>query len=139
MNGHGQLGPGWTVVLRRRPVRMVEGRPEGGYTDEFEIICCYCGDDPSLDCREISSALQEIRGPYPIATGITAYVQHARRHPRPQGMHPSGHCPVREADGCLPAADSSGPGLGQLGPSSMSSRVEQAETSRRGLTPVERR
>jgi len=53
----------WTVVLRRRPVRMVQGRPEGGWTDEFEIVCCECGDDPDLDYREISRALQRIRGP----------------------------------------------------------------------------
>ncbi len=32
----------WTVVLRRRPVRMVGGRPEGGWTDEYEIVCCEC-------------------------------------------------------------------------------------------------
>ena len=24
---------GWTLVLRRQPVHLVEGRPEGGYTD----------------------------------------------------------------------------------------------------------
>ena len=39
---------GWTVVLRRQPVRMVEGRAEGGYTDVFELICRDCGDDPGL-------------------------------------------------------------------------------------------
>ncbi len=69
------------MVLRRRPVRMVEGRPEGGWTDVFEIVCCYCGDDPDLDYREVSHRLQQIRGPYPIAVGITAYVHHAQRHP----------------------------------------------------------
>ena len=83
MNNQGQPGHGWTVVLRRRPVRIVGGRLEGGYTDEFEIICCDCGDDPDLDYREISPELQRVRGPYPIAEGITAYVKHARRHPRP--------------------------------------------------------
>jgi hypothetical protein len=40
---------GWTVVLRRQPVRIIEGRPEGGYTDVFELICCDCGDHPDLD------------------------------------------------------------------------------------------
>jgi len=109
MNGQGQTGPGWTVVLRRRPTRIVEGRPEGGYTDEFEIICCDCGDDPGLDYREVSPALQRIRGPYPNAAGITAYVQHARRHPRPHGIHPSGRRPVREPDRCPPVADSRDP------------------------------
>ena len=108
MNGQGQPGPGWTVVLRRRPARIVEGQPEGGYTDEFEIICCDCGDDPGLDYREVSPLLQRIRGPYPNAAGITAYVLHARRHPRPQGIHPSGR-PVREADRCPPVAGSCDP------------------------------
>ena len=138
MNGQGQPGPGWTVVLRRRPARIVEGRPEGGYTDEFEIVCCDCGDDPGLDYREVSPALQRIRGPYPIATGITAYVQHARRHPRPQGTHWSGRRPVRDAGGCPPVANSPGPGLGPPGPGSMGSQVHQAETSRRGPTLAER-
>ena len=83
MNSQGQPGHGWTVVLRRRPARIVAGRPEGGYTDEYEIICCDCGDDPDLDHREVSPELQRIRGPYTIAAGITAYVKHARRHPSP--------------------------------------------------------
>jgi hypothetical protein len=81
MSDHDQLGPGWTVVLRRQPVRMVEGQPEGGYTDAFEIICCYCGDDPDLDYGEVSPELQKIRGPYPIAAGVAAYEEHAARHP----------------------------------------------------------
>jgi len=81
MNDQGQPGQGWTVVLRRRPVRIRHGRAEGGYTDEFEIICCDCGDDPDRDYREVSPELRRIRGPYPIAAGITAYVKHARRHP----------------------------------------------------------
>jgi len=84
MNDEGGSGNGWTVVLRRRPVRITEGRPEGGYTEEFEIVCCDCGDDPDLDYREVSPELQQIRGPYPIAAGIAAYVKHAARHPRPQ-------------------------------------------------------
>ena len=74
---------GWTVVLRRRPARMVAGRPVGGWTEEFEIVCCYCGDDPDLDYREVSPVLQQIRGPYPLAAGVTAYLRHARRHPGP--------------------------------------------------------
>ena len=31
---------GWTVVLRRQPVRIVKGQPEGAYTDAYELICC---------------------------------------------------------------------------------------------------
>src|SRR5271170_6394210 len=48
MAARDQPGDGWTVVLRRQPARMVEGRPEGGYTDAGEIICCDCGDHPDL-------------------------------------------------------------------------------------------
>ena len=67
-----QPGDGWTAVLRRQPARIVEGRPEGGYTDLFEIICCDCGDHPYLDYSEVSPELQRIRGPYPMADGIAA-------------------------------------------------------------------
>ena len=71
----------WTVVLRRRPVRLVGGQPVGGFTDLFEIICCDCGDHPDLDYREISPELQRIRGAYPIAAGVSAYLKHVEQHP----------------------------------------------------------
>jgi hypothetical protein len=77
-------GNGWTVVLRRQPARMIEGRPEGGYTDLYEIVCCDCGDHPGLDYSEVSPALQRVRGPYPIAAGITAYVMHLRACHQPE-------------------------------------------------------
>ncbi len=74
---------GWTVVLRRQPARIVEGRPDGGYTNAFEFICCDCGDHLDLDCCDVSPELQRIRGPYPIAAGIAAYAKHlAPRHRR---------------------------------------------------------
>jgi hypothetical protein len=69
---------GWTLVLRRQPVRLVEGCPEGGYTDAYELICCECGDDPDLDYRVVSPRLQRIRGPYGFPAGIEAYGQHDR-------------------------------------------------------------
>ncbi len=78
--GPDQLGPGWTVVLRRQPGRIVDGLPEGSYTSLFEIVCCYCGDDPDLDYREVSPALRRIRGPYPVAAGVAAYGRHLGRH-----------------------------------------------------------
>ena len=78
MASHDQRGDGWTVVLRRQPARMLKGRPEGGYTDLYEIVCCDCGDHPYLDYREVSPELQRVRGPYPVADGISAYVQHVR-------------------------------------------------------------
>ena len=80
-----QRGDGSTVVLRRQPTRIVESRPEGGYTDIFEIICCECGDDPGQDYREVSPELQRIRGPYPIADGVAAYEKHLARHEQPTG------------------------------------------------------
>lgn len=70
----------WTVVLRRQPARLVEGQPEGGYTDVYEIICCDCGDDPDLDYREVSPRLQLVRGPYPPAAGVAAYKHHLKLH-----------------------------------------------------------
>ena len=139
MNDQGQPRPDWTVVLRRRPARIVEGRPEGGYTDEFELICCDCGDDPGLDYREVSPALQRIRGPYPVAAGVTAYVQHVRQHPEPQRIHPSGRHPVRDADRCPPAASSRGSSLGQPAAGAVSGRAQHAQTIRRDPVPVERR
>ena len=78
-----QLVDGWTVVLRRQPAHMVEGRPEGGYTDLYEIVCCDCGDHPYLDYREASPELQRVRGPYLVADGIAAYVQHVRLYHQP--------------------------------------------------------
>jgi hypothetical protein len=75
-----QPGDGWTVVLPRQPARIVEGRPESGYTDAFELICCDCGDDPGLDYCEVAPELQRIRGPYPIVAGVAAYEKHLRQH-----------------------------------------------------------
>jgi hypothetical protein len=83
-----QLGLNWTVVLRRRPARLVAGRPEGGYTEAFEIICCDCGDHPDLDYRDVSPELQRIRGSYPIVAGIAAYEEHVSSHRGQQSAHP---------------------------------------------------
>ena len=83
MTADDQPGDGWTVVLRRQPARIVQGWPEGGYKDLFEIICCDCGDHPDLDYSEVSPVLQRVRGPYPIADGITAYVMHLRLRHQP--------------------------------------------------------
>ena len=72
MQAPDQPAPGWTVVLRRQPVRIVEDQPKGGYTDAYELICCECGDHPDLDDRDICPELQPIRGPYTFADGIAA-------------------------------------------------------------------
>jgi len=114
MNDQGQPGNGWTVVLRRRPVRIVEGRPEGGYTEDYEIVCCDCGDDPDLNYCEVSPALQRIRGPYPVAAGITAYVLHARRHPRLQDIQQPARR-MRDVAGWSPVLGSRGSDFGGRG------------------------
>jgi hypothetical protein len=94
MQIHDELTLGWTVVLRRQPVHLREGRPEGGYTDDYELVCCDCGDDPDLDYRDISPRLQRIRGPYSIAAGIAAYGTHVNLY---HGQQPSQ--PVHDASG----------------------------------------
>jgi hypothetical protein len=78
MTSYGQRGGGWTLVLRRKPAHMVRGRPEGGYSEAYELVCSDCGDDPDLDYREVSPGLRRIRGPYLIAAGVTAYTRHVR-------------------------------------------------------------
>lgn len=87
------------MVLRRRPVRIVDGRAEGGYTAEFEIICCDCGDDPDRDYREVPPELRQIRGPYPMAAGVTTYVMHAGQHPGPIDGHQPARHPLRDRSG----------------------------------------
>jgi hypothetical protein len=73
----GQLGHVITASHRRQPVRVVEGRKEGGYRDAFEVVCCDRGDHPYRDYSEISLSLKRIRGPYPaMAAALAAYDQH---------------------------------------------------------------
>jgi hypothetical protein len=59
---HLQPRQDWTVVLRRQPVRIVDGQPEGGYSSLFEIICCDCGDHPDLDYREVRASFSRSAG-----------------------------------------------------------------------------
>ncbi len=83
MQTYEQPALGWTVVLRRCPVRTVDGRVQDGYASTFEIICCDCGDHPDRDYRDVSPRLRRIRGPYPIAAGVTAYEEHLKLHHTP--------------------------------------------------------
>ncbi len=70
-----------TITLRRqRKVRVVEGKPEGVYTDTFEIICRDCGDDPFWDYHDVPSRLQRIRGPYWMEAGVGEYEAHIAWH-----------------------------------------------------------
>jgi hypothetical protein len=85
----------WTLVLRRRPARMVQGQTEGGYTDEYELVCCDCGDDPDLDYREVSPELRRIRGPYQITAGVAAYNAHVQLyHAVEANFEPAGDGPA---------------------------------------------
>ena len=70
---NGQTAPSF---LRRKPVRIVEGSSEGGYTSVFEVICCDCGDNPYLDYSEVSAWFQRLRGPYELHEGLAAYERH---------------------------------------------------------------
>ena len=73
----GQPGHGMTASIRRQPVRIVEGRKEGGYGDAFEVVCCHCGDHPYWGYSEISLSLQRIRRPYTtMAAALAAYDRH---------------------------------------------------------------
>ena len=62
--------------MRRQPVRMVDGRVEGGYRGVFEIICRDCGDHADMDYIEVVPRLQRLRGPYSLDEGTTAYGRH---------------------------------------------------------------
>jgi hypothetical protein len=89
---------------------MVQGRPTGGYTDGYELVCSDCGDDPDLDYRDVSLRLRRIRGPYPtaagsypIAAGVDAYNMHVRlyhsRQARSEPANDSNIAPERRRAG----------------------------------------
>jgi hypothetical protein len=79
-----QPGLGWTVMLRRQLARVVQGRVQGGYTDEYELVCCDRGDHPDLYYRDVSPERQRIRGPHSIAAGVAAYEVHVNVYHRQQ-------------------------------------------------------
>ena len=72
----GQPGHGSRAVLRRQPVRIVDGRLEGGYTGMYELICPNCGDHRDLDYGEVAPRLQRLRGPHTLEAGLAAYHEH---------------------------------------------------------------
>ena len=125
MTTFGRPGRDWTVVLRRRPARIVAGHAEGGYTDVFEIICCDCGDDPDLDYRDVPPALQRIRGPYPIMVGVAAYERHLTQHPKWRPVHRSGR-PLGDLAGGARQAHRSG-GAGRHDPGLPGAERDTAE------------
>ncbi len=81
----------WTALLRRQATYSGAGPPEDDYS-AFEVICRMCGDDPSLDYREVSPMLQRLRGPYWLAPGVDAYENHLEWHQKL----------LRDATGTLP-------------------------------------
>jgi hypothetical protein len=81
----GQPGHGRTAFVRRQPVRIVDGRCEGGYTGVFELICPGCGDHPYVDYSEISPRLQWLRGPFTLEAALDAYDKHLGPLPGPNG------------------------------------------------------
>jgi hypothetical protein len=72
----GQPGHGRTAFVRRQPVRIVDGRFEGGYTGVFELICPGCGDHPYLDYSEVPPRLQWLRGPRTLQMALVVYDKH---------------------------------------------------------------
>ena len=81
----GQPGHGRTAFVRRQPVRIADGRVEGGYTDVFEFICPGCGDNPYVDYSEIPPRLQWLRGPRTLQAALEAYDEHLGPLPGPNG------------------------------------------------------
>ena len=91
----GQPGHGTTAFVRRRPVRIVDGRKEGGYTDAFELICPSCGDHPYLDFVDVPAQLQRIRGPYALPAALAVYEEHLGLSTGPdQDSHASSGIPA---------------------------------------------
>ena len=72
----GQPGHGSEAILRSQPVRIVDGRPEGGYTGMYEVVCPGCGDHPDLDYSEISPRLQWLRGPHRLEAALAVFHKH---------------------------------------------------------------
>jgi len=72
----GQPGHGSKAVLRSQPVRIVDGRAEGGYTGMYEVVCPDCGDHPDLDYSEISPRLQWLRGPHRLEAALAVFHKH---------------------------------------------------------------
>lgn len=86
----GQPGHGRTAFVRRRPVRIVDGRMEGGYTDAYELICPGCGDHPYLDFGDVPAQLQRLRGSYVLTAAVAAYEEHLGLSSCPGEDSPSG-------------------------------------------------
>jgi hypothetical protein len=100
----GQPGHGRTAFVRRRPVRLVDGRMEGGYTDAYELICPSCGDNPYLDFVDVPPQLQRLRGSYVLAAAVAAYEEHLGLSSCPDEDSPEGPGPLGARNG-VPSAE----------------------------------
>ena len=100
----GQPGHGRTAFVRRRPVRIVDGRMEGGYTDAYELICPSCGDHPYVDVVDVPPQLQWLRGPYTLAAALAAYEEHLGLSSGPDEDGPGGPDP-RDAKNGAPRTE----------------------------------
>ena len=103
----GQPGHGRTAFVRRRPVRIGDGRIEGGYTDAYELICPSCGDHPYLDFVDVPAQLQRLRGSYVLAAAVAAYEEHLGLSSCPDENSPSGPGP-RDAKNGAPTEAANG-------------------------------
>ena len=80
---HGAAGHE-SAILRAQPAGMIDGRPAGGYTGRYEVICRACGDDRCLAYDEVPPGLQKLRGPSEsLASGLAAL--HAHLGPLDEG------------------------------------------------------
>ena len=82
--------------MQRRPVRIVDGRPEGGYTSRYELICPSCGDNPYLDFLDVPAQLQWLRGPWTLGAGLAAYDEHIGPDPSANGHNAGSLAPASE-------------------------------------------
>ena len=105
----GQPGHGRTAFVRRRPVRIVDGRMEGGYTDEYELICPSCGDNPYLDFDDVPAQLQRLRGSYVLTAAVAAYEEHLGLSSCPDEDSPSGP-DTRDAKNGVPRTEAANGG-----------------------------
>jgi hypothetical protein len=107
----GQPGHGRTAFVRRRPVRIVDGRMEGGYTDAYELICPSCGDNPYLDFVDVPAQLQRLRGSYVLAAAVAAYEEHLGLSSCPDTDSRGGSCPLDAKNGVPRAEAANGDSL----------------------------
>ena len=70
----------WTISLRRLPASLGDDHPADDRAVLFELVCRWCGDDPTRGYRQVPAELQRIRGLYLLPEGIEAFVRHEEVH-----------------------------------------------------------